>query len=185
MQKHSVNLLIKKEQQSPFLSKLQLILPILAVAALFLFVVIFLVSIIYIGNNNKQFGTLKLKVESLEREIAEKKNTEGIYTLTLNRVKTISEISAGSKNYSNLLSEILKLQKSGISVTNASIDKKNAINVSIIASSAATLDDFVETLAAAGESKKFSDVKSSGIVRDKSGGYLLTVSFKPSEALLK
>lgn len=185
MEKHSVNLLIKKKEQSPLFVKLNIIFPAAAAFSLFLFISLFLVSLIYINDNNKQFSSLKNQVESLGKQISDKKNIEGIYTLTAERVKIIDQLNSGRKNYSNLLSKILKLQSNGISITSASIDKKNAVNVSAVASSAAALDEFFSLLTEIGQNKQFNDIKSSGIIRDRSGGYLLSISFKPSEIILK
>lgn len=185
MEKRSVNLLIQKKGQSPLFVKLGIIFPLAAVISLFLFTVFFVVSVVYIANNNKAFGLLKSQVDNLEKQISNKKSIEGIYTLTANRVRTIDQLKSGSKNYTGLLSEILKLQTNGISVTGASIDKKNAVNVSVVASSAATLDDFISLLLTSDQSKLFNDIKGSGIVRDRSGKYLMSISFKPSDRLLR
>lgn len=185
MEKHSVNLIIKKETDSALVVKLKTFLPIIAVAALLLFVVSFLASLIYINNNNKEFKSLKTQSETLEKQITDKKNIEGIYTLTVQRIKTIDQLSSGNKNFAKLLFEILKLQSTGINFTQTSIDKKNAVNIAVIASSSATLDDFVTRLIEADTNKLFSDIKTSGIVRDKTGGYLLSISAKPSTKLLE
>ena len=185
MEKHSVNLLIKKDSESDLVIRLKTFLPVIAVVSLSLFVVSFLVSLLYINNNNMEFKSLKSQSESLEKQISDKKNVEGIYTLTALRIKTIDQLNSGSKNFAKLLFEILKLQSEGINFTQTSIDKKNAVNIAVVASSSASLDDFITKLIAVDSSKQFSDIKSSGIVRDKTGGYLLTISLKPSSNLLQ
>ncbi len=185
MGKHSVNLVISKQAESPLALKLKIILPIAAVASLFIFVVSFLASLLYIKNNSETFASLGVQIDTLEKKISEKKNTEGIYTLTLLRLKTVDQLKSGSKNYAKLLSEILKFGHEGVMISQTSIDKKNAVTVSAVASSSATLDDFVVQLRKTEAAKLFSEIKSSGIVRDKKGAYLLTISLKPDTTLLQ
>lgn len=185
MEKQSVNLLIKKEKESPFVSRLRIFLPIASLLALFLFVFSFLGSIIYINKNNEEFTRLQRESASLEKKISDKKYIEGIYTLTVARIATIDQLTGGTKNFANLLSEILKLSSSGINFTQATIDKKNAVTVAAVASSAASLDNFVTSLLKTEAEKSFSEIKSSGIVRDKNGAYLLTISLKPNVTILQ
>lgn len=185
MEKQSVNLLIKKEEGSPFVSRLRIFLPIAALVALFLFVFSFLGSIIYINKNNDEFTRLQKETAAFEKKISDKKYIEGIYTLTVARIATIDQLATGTKNFANLLSEILKLSSSGITFTQASLDKNNAVTVAVVASSAASLDNFVATLLKTEVEKSFSEIKSSGIVRDKNGAYLLTISLKPNVAILQ
>lgn len=185
MQKHSVNLVIAKEEESPLLIKLKKILPIVAAVSLCLFVIFFFSSLVYISRNREEFNSLKLQIDNLEKKISQAKNSEGIYTLAVARVKTIADLQNGNKNFAKLLSEINKLQSSGIFFSQATVDKKNAVTVAITASSSAMLDDFVKTLVKSEAAKLFSEIKSSGIVRDKNGAYLLSVSLKPAPNLLQ
>ncbi|MBI3379231.1 hypothetical protein HY029_00585 [Candidatus Gottesmanbacteria bacterium] len=185
MAKHSVNLVIKKENELPVVKKLRLLLPIFSAVSLFIFVILFLSSIIYINKNNSEYNSLRLQIDNLEKRISANKNAEGIYILTVSRVKTIDQLSNGNKKFISLLSEILKLQSSGVLISQTNIDKKNSVTVSVTASSAASLDEFATKLLNADAAKLFSDIKTSGIVRDKNAGYLLSVSFKPSTSLLE
>lgn len=185
MQKHSVNLVIRRESEPESVKKLRIFLPLAAVVSLLIFVVAFLSSIIYIGKNNSEFNSLGKQIDNLEKRIAQSKNAEGIYTLTVLRIKTIDQLGTGSKKFAPLLTEILKLQSKGITISQASIDKKNSVNFAVTASSSASLDEFVNTLIRADSAKTFSEINSSGIVRDKDGGYLLTISLKPNNSLLQ
>lgn len=185
MQKHAVNLIIKSTHEPPILSKLRVFLPISAVVSLTLFVILFLSSLIYINHNNAEFNTAKTQIDNLERLIGSQKNAEGIYTLTLVRVKTIAQLKSGNKNYTKLLTEIFKLQSPGLTISQTTVDKKNSVTIAATASSSATLDDFVNTLLKQQVVKLFSDIKSSGVVRDKNGGYLLSISLQPNPSLLQ
>jgi len=185
MQKHSINLLIAKEEESPQLVKLKKIFPILAVVSLCLFIISFFFSLIYISRNQAEFMSLNLQIDNLEKNISQQKNSEGVYTLTISRIKTIEDLQNGNKNFAKLLSEINKLASNGVVFSQATIDKKNAVTIAAIASSSSALDDFVASLVRAETAKLFSDIKSSGIVRDKNGAYLLSVSLKPNSNLLQ
>lgn len=185
MQKHSVNLLIKKDTESPLFKKLKIFLPVGAIASLLLFVIFFFASLIYINRNNEEFNLLKGEIDSLEKKITNNKNAEGIYNLTVSRIKTIGELSRNTKKFTPLLSEILKLKTNGLVISQTIIDKKNKVTFSVTASSSAELDDFVSNLNRAEENKLFSNIRSSGIVRDKIGAYLLSISLDPSPELLK
>lgn len=185
MAKHSVNLVIRKVDELPYITKARIYLPIFAVISLVLFVISFLASIIYINSNSQEFNAVNARIDNLQRSISANKNTEGIYTLTVSRIDTIEQLSTGSKNYTKLLAQILNLQTDGILVSQSTIDKKNAVTVTVTASSSAVLDDFVTSLLKEDASKTFSDIKSSGIVRDKNGAYLFTITLTPNNSLLQ
>lgn len=184
MQKRSVNLLIIRETESPRIKKLKIFLPVAATVSLFLFVIFFFSSIIYVNQNNEEFNSLKLQIDILEKKISAKKNIEGVHNFTVARIKSIGQLSANTKKFTPLLSEILKLQKNGLAIAETNIDKKNKVNFSVTASSSGTLDDFISDLEKAEGKKLFSNIKSSGIVRDKTGAYLLTITLDPNPTLL-
>lgn len=185
MAKHSVNLVIRKVDESPYLTKAKIYLPVIAVVSLVLFVISFLASILYISNNSQEFNAVNARIDNLQRRISASKNTEGVYTLTFFRIKTSEQLSAGSKNYTKLLSEILKFQSEGILVSQTTVDKKNAVTVSVTASSSAAMDDLITALLKADASKLFTNIASSGIVRDKTGNYLFTLTLAPNISLLQ
>lgn len=185
MEKRSVNLIIQKSAESPLFIKLKLILPIVAAVMLALFVIFFLSSIIYINKNNSEFNASKTQIENLEKKISSNKNTEGIYTLTVSRIKTIGQLGSGNKNYALLLSNVMKLQTNGVTVSQTSIDKKNNVTVAVTASSSAALSEFVTNVAKTESENLFSDIRSSGVVRDKNGGYIMTISLKPNSKILQ
>lgn len=185
MEKRSVNLIIKKDKESPFVTKLKIFLPVAAAISLLLFIGADFASIMYINKNIRDFDTLKLQINKLEKQISDNKNIEGIYTLTLLRLKILEQLKSNTKNYSNLLAEILKLQSEGVNVTQASIDKKNSVSTSIEASSAAQLDNLVTRLIQSDKDKIFSDINTGGVVRNKNGGYKLNLSYKPSNKIIE
>lgn len=185
MEKHTVNLLIRKTDEPAVLVKLRIYLPIMAAAGMLLFVISFLASVIYVGQNSRQFNALNTQIDNAEKRISGSKNAEGIYTLSYFRISTLGELKKGSKNYAKLLSDVLKMQSAGVSVSQITVDGKNSVAATVTASSAATLDNFASVLFKADADKKYSDIKTSGIVRDKTGGYLLTILMKPDNSLLQ
>lgn len=185
MTKYSVNLVINKSAESPLVAKAKIFLPVTAIVSLALFVIFFLSSLVYINKNNQKFNALKIQIDNLEKRISANKNAEGVYVLTVSRIKTIDQLGTHSKKFTPLLSEILKMQSGGLVISQATIDKKNAVTVALTASSSGTLDEFVTALMKAESNKLFSDIKSSGIVRDKDGSYLLSVSLNPNPTLFQ
>lgn len=185
MEKHSVNLIIQKDKEAPIVAKLKIFLPVTASIGFFIFIVSFFASLFYINKNINEFDALKLQISRLEKQVSDKKKLEGIYTLTLSRIKTLEQLKKGNKNYSNLLTETLKLQSEGVTITQTSIDKKNSVTASIVASSAARLDDFVTHLVAVDKDKIFTNINTSGIVRNKKGGYLLSIFFTPGNRIIE
>lgn len=185
MQKHSVNLLIKKSSERPEIARARIYLPIFAAISLVLFVIAYLASILYLVNNNQKYNSLISQIDNLERQIAAEKTTEGVYSLTIMRVNALKDSGSGSKNYIKLLTELSKLKTEGISISQTAVDKSNAVSLAVTASSSASLDNFVNALISADRAKLYSEIKSSGIVRDKNGSYLLTVLLKPDNSLLQ
>lgn len=184
MEKHSVNLIIKKEKESPIVTKLKIFLPVTASIGLIIFIISFFASLIYIDKNIRDFDSVKLQISKLEKQISDKKNLEGIYTLTHLRLKTLGQLNSNIKNYSNLVTEVLKLQSDGVKLTHTSINKNNSASISIVASSSASLDDAVTQLIQIDKDKIFTNMKTSGIVRDKNGRYIFEIFFIPSRKII-
>lgn len=179
--KKSVNLLLKQFSEPPFVSKLKIILPILAAVSLTLFVTIFLISIYYVNNNTAQFNLVRKEVDIIEQKIAGEKNIEGIYTLTLARLNVLNQILTSRREFSKLITEIDNLQQDGISLVSASVDENNNIALSLNVSSSEGLDRLVDLLIDKEEKGIFSNLEAAGIVREKKGNYILSVSFNAAK----
>lgn len=185
MEKHSLNLIIKKETDSPLIHKIKLFLPLSAFISLLLFGLIFTVSVIYINSNISQFNLLKKEVERLEKRISDQKTAEGIYTFSLSKLNVLGQILNGSKNFSPLISEIINLPSSEVNITSANADAKDNVAVSLVASSSAAMDRFVTLLLEKEKEKTISQIYAQGITREKKGSYLFTITFKSNSALLQ
>ncbi len=185
VKRHSINLLILETRENRSIELLKKILPLVAGISLLTFLAVFIFSIFYVNNNIREFNALKSEVEAFEKKIADQKNTEGIYTLTLMRLNVLSQILGQSKNFSNILSEIDSLQNGAITIDSAAVDKKGLVSLSLIASSSADLDNFVNLLLDKNREKLFMDITAGGITREKKGNYKLTVDFKTSPVVMK
>lgn len=183
--RHSLNLLIFQSGENRYVQVLKKILPITAGISFLAFIAIFVLSVFYVNKNTKEFNVLKNEVEALEKKIADQKNTEGIYTLTVMRLNALSQILSQEKNFSRFLSEVDSLQSGNIEIDSATIDKKGLVSMSLIASSSAALDDFVTLLLDKDREKLYTDITAGGISREKKGNYKLTLGFKASSLLTK
>lgn len=177
--KKSVNLILKQFKEPPFLRKLRVILPILAGITLTLFVIFFLISVHYVNNNTYQYNAVKKEVDIIEQKIIAQKNVEGIYTLTFSRLNVLNEIlaSASRKDFSKLVAEVDSLQQEGINLVSTSVDENSNVLLSLTVSSSGELDRLVDLLIDKEQQGFFSDIEASGIVREKDGSYILSVSF--------
>lgn len=186
MVKKSINLLIEKELDSLLVAKLKHYLPIAAASCFIIFIILFIVSVTNSKKNLAQYNVLQEEVNKLENKIEERKNLEGVYTLSYSILKTINEILSKKVNFTPLLSEVMKINSDYLSVTQASSDDKGKVNFSITASSSASLNDLVSFLQEREDKDKiFSEVIANGATRNTLGGYELSISFTADESLYR
>ncbi len=178
MTKNTVNLILLKEDEPPVIKKLKIILPITAAFVFIIFIFIYIASIVYINNNVVAFNLLKRNVDQLEKNITSKKNIEGIYTMTSTRLNILDQLSGKIVDFPPLINDISNLNGKGIFIKTVSSDSKGNVSFTLRASSSASLDDFVSLLENLELEKIFSQIKASGIVREKKGIYNLSVSLK-------
>ena len=185
MAKTSVNLIIRKDADSPFVRRLKRIVPVLGITSIVLFLILFLISLAYLNSNTARFNQLKSEIGQLEKKISGQKTNESTYILTASLLTALQQISSKDKDFSPLLSEILGLKSIDISVPVATVDKDYNVSFGITASSSATLDTLVTRLQSLEAKKYFSEIRAYGIVRDKKGKYNLNISLKTGPVLLK
>ncbi len=178
MLKNTVNLIINKDSEPQSLKKLKIILPVSAGLSLLVFIIVFIASIIYINNNIVAYNLLKRNVVQFEKNIASKKNIEGVYTLTNTRLNILDQLSGKIVDFPPLIDDVNKLNGNGISIKSVSSDNKGNISFAMIASSSAALDEFVGLLEKMEQNKIFYQIKANGIVREKKGFYDLSISLK-------
>lgn len=185
MPKTTVNLIIKKEKESPTIKKLNIILPSIAAVGLTIFILVFAASIIYFNNNIFQYNLTKKEIDNLEKKISSQKAAEGIYTLVATRLGILDKLSYKNPNFQNLISEVNKLNIEGVNLVSASSDDKGGLALSFTASSSASMDNLVELLKASEGKKLYSQIEAHGIVREKKGNYLLTITAKAQDSVLR
>lgn len=177
MPKKTINLLIQKHQQKNLLGKIFKFTPIVSVCALLLFLLFYSVSVILLKTNYKEYNTLQDSIEQLEAKIASKKNTEGLYISTKTVLGIIEKILGEKYHYSYVLPEIYSLNTYNTVISDATIDKKGQVTLSVVNSSIDIMEEFVEKLKEKEISDKFSQIYAQGIVRDKNGEFTMTVTF--------
>lgn len=185
MGKASVNLILSKKKETDVSKKLKLIFPVAAGITLFVFIVVFVVSITYVNSNIYKFNLLKKEAERLESKIMAQKSAEGIYTVSLSRLSALDTILTKSMSFIAILPEISAINGSGISLVSANVDDKGSLSVSLLASSSAALDDFVTFLKKKEDKKLYSEIVASSIIREKKGTYHLGLTFKVNKSLIQ
>ena len=96
----------------------------------------------------------------------------------------MQSILKNDKTLSPILSEINNLDESNLSVLTAEADINGNVNLSMVASSAASLNKLVQILKTKEEEeKKFAKIEASGIIKSKSGEYTFNLSFKTNPDL--
>jgi hypothetical protein len=175
----SINLLIVHDTESRTEKKLKKILPIIAGILFITFLIIFGISIIYNYINIQNFTALKTNVETYEKNIIDNKNIEQIYAVTAKRLDSISQILSSHTNVSPLFVQVDSLENSGIIINSSSVNEKGDVSLSLTASSAMQLEQFIDYLISEEEIKHiYSNIISQGVVRDKKGNFIITINFQ-------
>lgn len=184
MVKSTINLILEKERDPVLIRRLKIILPLIAGISLVVFIIIFIISLNYTRNNISIFTGVKNEINDLETKIEEYKNIEGVYTITYKILDAVQSILKNDKQLSPILSEINNLNESDLSVVTARADIDGNVNLSMIASSAASLNKLVQILKTKEEEeKKFAKIEASGIIKSKTGEYTFNLSFKTNPDL--
>lgn len=183
--KKSVNLIIKSKLEAPLVSKFKIYLPILAAVSFLLFSFLFFGSLIYIGNNLKEYDLLKKDIETTEGKIVAQKNLEGIYNITVAKLAALEQVLSQKKSFNKVLEEINYLGQHGTATSSANIDSDGNISFPVSASSSAQVDDIVDMLLLEEQKKLFSNIQAQGFVKDKLGNYQFNISMKGDPSLLR
>ncbi|OGG26931.1 hypothetical protein A2960_02180 [Candidatus Gottesmanbacteria bacterium RIFCSPLOWO2_01_FULL_39_12b] len=182
--KHKINLIIPSEVESRRVKRLKFYLPLIATVSLLIFVILFLLSIIFVNTNITKFNNLNLEVDNLEKKISSFQTTEGIYTFISMMLKNIDQIARSQKNYLPLLDQISELPSSTIKISTISVNDQGNVSFSVVASSSASLDNFITFLMEKDNNHLISNIKADGIVRQK-GKYLFNISFLADKSIFQ
>lgn len=186
MVKQSVNLIIKKDEDSPKVKKFKKILPIVAGVFFFVLIISSIVIFQYMSSLTAELNGLKRDVSIYEQRITAQGHNEDLYLTSQKVLTSIEKILLNKKSFSPLLSEVVNLPTSGITIPGASADKMGNLSFNLIASSSSKLDEFVTVLREKEtKSKLFSQIFAGGIVRSVKGVYSASITLKVDKLLLQ
>lgn len=183
--KKSVNLIIKSKIERPFIQRLKILLPLTASLGLLLFCVVFVVSVVYLNTNLKEYNLLNKDIEALKGEIASQKKAEGIYNISALKLTVLEQIISQQKSFTNVISQINNFKNNNLTISLAKIDTDQKISLSITASSSAVINDFVEKLLISENQKKFSKIFAEGFMKNKKNEYTFIISMLADPTLFK
>src|SRR3989338_11191704 len=106
MSKRSINLVLPLKPEPPLLKKMRLYLPIASGVITFIFVIIFISTLIFLRIRNDQYESMLAQSQLLESQITAQKEEEGLYVLTYRMLGTIEKILSKTTTFSKLTSDI-------------------------------------------------------------------------------
>lgn len=179
MARKTINLLILRQEETLTYRRLRKTAPIIAGIFITLFLIAYLVSLVYISSNVRDYNNLKSQVENLENSVAQKKATEGVYLATVNVLDLIKKIkNQDSEKVAVIFPELYNLANSNTYINTASIDNKGNVNINLTSYSLDSLEELVNQLKQKEETANFNSIKAHGILREKDGSYTLTIALK-------
>lgn len=177
MARKTINLLISRQEETLAYQRLRKFSPIVAATFLTLFLITYLISLIYISVNSRDYNNLKSEVEISEKRVSDNKATEGVYLATVNLLDLIKKIkNQEAQEVAVIFPELYSLQSSNTYINTAAIDNKGAVNLNITSFSLDSLEELVNQLKSKEESANFKSIKAQGILREKDGSYTLTIT---------
>jgi len=179
MLKKSINLITPREKEPYIIRRLKTTVPIISAVSLFVFVALFIFSIVYVNQNVNSYNQLVAQVAALENQIEKEKSKEGIYTLTSQVVDVVKQLISVKQEHYQIFSDIWNLQTEGITYTSIIIDQKGKISINVEVDSYEILTAFIEKIVnMENVSKSFSQIRAEGVTRDKKGIYTFTISMQ-------
>jgi len=164
---------------------LNVIFPVVTGLFFFLFIVIYIGSIVYLKENQKEYNSINDEIAENEKAIDSQKNKEGVYRYTLSLLTVLDQIVSAFQSYTPLAQEISDLNSLGLGIKTFGTTPKGDVSISLTARSSDSLEQLVAALKQRDKDKKFSEIKAGGISRDNEGVYQLSLSFKAAPSLLK
>lgn len=183
--KRSINLVLSKQPQPLIIRRLNVILPAVAGIFFFLFIAIYVGSILYLKENQKEYNSINSEITENEKAIESQKNKEGVYRYTLSLLTVLDQIASAYQSYTPLAQEISDLNSLGLGIKTFGTTTKGDVSINLSAKSTDSLEQLVIALKQRDKDKKFSEIRASGISRDRDGVYQLSLSFKAAPVLLK
>src|SRR3990167_1318854 len=182
MNKKSINLLIIAEPEPYYLTRLKKISTWVSAILVSIFLITYIVSLIYIQANNKDYQQMKKQYEELEKDIQKTKSTESIYLTTIGILDTIKKIKASDNLIIiNTLPLIYNNRNEGTNIIISSIDNQGPVGFSVKSESIETLESFIKELNQLENNGNFTNIQAAGIIRETDGSYNLSVNLNANK----
>lgn len=183
--KRSINLILRKEHTAPVLLRAKHIARRVATVSLVVFCFAALFTMVYLRIQYDRFNALKQEVQNLENRISERKTIEGMAAIAQEKLAVLERLNSINRSYSRLLSETLALQTPSVIIASIVVSKDRNMSLSVISRTSEALEEFVDGLIRGDAKGQFVDISATGILRDRDGGYSLTVSMRPDATLFQ
>lgn len=183
--KRSINLLPRKERTALLSLRLNHIAIRVAAVSLLVFCCTVLFSVVYLRIQYDRFNGLKQEVQDLELRISERKAVEGLATITSEKLGVLERLNGINRRYSRLLRETLGLETPMVRILSIAVGKNRSMTLAVTAQTSQALEEFVEGLIRGEASGQFTDITASGILRERTGSYSLTISLTPDATLFQ
>lgn len=179
MAKKLINLLIEAQPETAGIRQLKKFTPIVSGVILGLFLLLHLISLIYLKFNLNEYNKVNEQVATLEKKISSSKSSESLYLTTISVLDKIKSILAKeSKIVNNTVPVLLDLQNSEIKINTILVDNKGPVSFSVKSTSSYAMISFIEKLKQSEALYNFNNVKANGIIRENDGSYIFSVSLK-------
>lgn len=185
MTKRSVNLILPIKPEPPFLKKLRVFLPIIAGIMIFIFVVVFGITLVFLKIQSGEYEKMRAESQELETKISSQKSEEGLYLITYRMISAIEKIISKSTTFNGFVTEVSAFNTNQMNLTEFSIDSEGSVKITVMAQDADSLTNLIHILSKAEENKQFTDITASDIVRNADGAYHISLTFDPNPELLK
>ena len=179
MAKKLINLLIEAKPEPEAIKRLKKISPIASISFLAVYVVLQVISLLYVQVSAKEYNSLKDRSDQLEKKIADSKATESLYVSTIGVLEKIKNIlSKDTNTINNTLPVLFKIQNNNSVITTSSIDSGGSVGLFVKTSSLETMENFVENLKKTQSEDNFREINAAGILRENDGSYSFSVNLK-------
>ena len=177
MAKKLINLLIEVQPDSPGIRRLKKIAPITSIFVLAVFIVFYVLSLVYVQINIRNYNQIKSQADLLEKKIASLKSSESLYITTIGVLDKIKNIlSKDTKIIANTMPALFKIQGDNSVITTSSIDNSGPVGFTVKAESLNALENFINELKKSENENNFKEIKATGILRESDGSYTFTIN---------
>ncbi|KKR32216.1 MAG: hypothetical protein UT63_C0049G0015 [Candidatus Gottesmanbacteria bacterium GW2011_GWC2_39_8] len=172
----SINLLLYKKKSNFVLLKYEKPIFYISVSLLSLFIIVSVFSIVAGIIFMNEINIKKTTERELRNSIQSSHVEEGLYLALFNKTSEVSKILSTNPKLEEKLNEIYKLTGvGGIKVSSLNVDRDLHTHITMVSDSAQSLDNFISAFEQ--EQNHLSNIRVSGISRDKTGLYTFSLDF--------